>query len=189
MKKDDSWPRKNGAELEPRNGEGTAEGKVTSLRAERPLSRQIASEAFIRGVSTLSGVVVSSALILVQWLIYVDWLHRHGPLRLVGSLLAGVLTASLASHLLRARRRRKLEMLRRFETIARMNDRIRNALQAIECISYAADPAATTAVRESVNTVEGVLEEVLAEWHPPPAEGEQREREPQPPKRGTQRSA
>ncbi len=63
-------------------------------------------------------------------------------------------------------RRRKLEMLRRFETIKWMTDRIRNALQAIECITYAASRDATEPVRVAVDVIEGVLGEVLAEHHP-----------------------
>lgn len=51
-----------------------------------------------------------------------------------------------------------------------MNDRIRNSLQAIECLTYAANPEATEPVRSAVNVIEGVLEEVLAEHHPAPPE-------------------
>ena len=43
-----------------------------------------------------------------------------------------------------------------------MNDRIRNSLQAIECVTYAADPQATESVRAAVDTIESVLQEVLA---------------------------
>lgn len=157
----------------PRKANGTANGNPMSARAARPLQRQVASRAFIRGVSALCGAGVFLAAILIQWLIYVDWMHRHGPLRVVGSVVAGMLAAYLVSRLLLLRRRRKLEMIRRFETIARMNDRIRNSLQAIECVSYAADPAATRPVRDAVNAIEAVLEEVLVEWHPGEAEADQ----------------
>jgi hypothetical protein len=44
-----------------------------------------------------------------------------------------------------------------------MNDRIRNALQAIECITYAADPSATESVREAVGAIDEVLKEVLSD--------------------------
>jgi hypothetical protein len=57
-------------------------------------------------------------------------------------------------------------MLRRFETIGQMNDRIRNALQAIECATYATNPQATEPVRNAVDVIEGVLQEVLIEAHP-----------------------
>ena len=61
-------------------------------------------------------------------------------------------------------------MLRRFETILGMNDRIRNALQIIECATYATNPEATEPVRDAVDAIEDVLREVLAETHPAPAE-------------------
>ncbi len=57
-------------------------------------------------------------------------------------------------------------MLRRFERIAEMNDRIRNALQVIECVTYASNPQATAPVRDAVDVIEGVLHEVLIETHP-----------------------
>ena len=51
-------------------------------------------------------------------------------------------------------------MVRRMEMILHMNDRIRNALQAIECLTYVAQPEATEAVRQSVNVIDSVLREV-----------------------------
>jgi hypothetical protein len=60
-------------------------------------------------------------------------------------------------------RERQLEMVRRLEMILRMNDRIRNALQAIECLTYVAQPEDTESVRQSVNVIDSVLREVLAE--------------------------
>jgi hypothetical protein len=44
-----------------------------------------------------------------------------------------------------------------------MNDRIRNALQAIECLTYLSQPQATEAVRQSVEVIDDVLREVLAD--------------------------
>jgi len=84
----------------------------------------------------------------------------------VGSLLAGVLMYIFAFRWQSAVRERKLEMLQRFETIGRMNDRIRNALQAIECVTYATNPGATEPVRNAVDVIEGVLEEVIIDTHP-----------------------
>jgi hypothetical protein len=60
-------------------------------------------------------------------------------------------------------RERQLAMVRRLEMILGMNDRIRNALQAIECLTYVAQPEATEAVRQSVDVIDSVLREVLAE--------------------------
>lgn len=106
-----------------------------------------------------------AAGILLQWLVYDDWLHRTG-FRFVGSLLAGILMFAFAYYRQSTIRERKVEMLRRFQTIAQMNDRIRNALQVIECATYATNPQATEPVRNAVDVIEGVLEEVLADVHP-----------------------
>jgi hypothetical protein len=54
-------------------------------------------------------------------------------------------------------------MLQRFETIARMNDRVRNSLQTIECVTYLSRPESTEPVREAVEVIDGVLQEVLAD--------------------------
>jgi hypothetical protein len=139
--------------------------------AETPLSEQISSSFTIWLVSSLAGFSVFGFAVLMQWLIYDDWLHDHGPLRLVGSFLAGVLMFSSAWRWQFVVRRRRLEMLLRFETIHWMTDRIRNSLQAIECITYAASPEATEPVREAVDGIESVLREVLAE-HSPALSGE-----------------
>lgn len=131
-----------------------------------PLSRQIASDVKIWLLSVFSAITVFSIAIFMQWLIYNDWLHDKGPLRVVGSLLAGGLTFAVAVRWQFAIRWRKVEMLRRFEQIRWMNDRIRNSLQAIECVTYAAIPHATESVKNAVDTIEAVLQEVLAESHP-----------------------
>jgi hypothetical protein len=116
-------------------------------------------------VAAAAGVAVLGAAILLQWIIYDDWLHRAG-LRLVGSVEAGILASLFAYRWQWAVREQKVQMLRRFETILQMNDRIRNALQIIECATYATNPAATEPVRDAVDVIEGVLHEVLAETHP-----------------------
>lgn len=137
---------------------------------ETPLSKQIASDAAIWLISLFAGLAVFACAVFIQWLIYDDWLHDRGPLRIVGSVLAGVLMFVSAWRWQRVVRQRKLEMLRRFETIKWMTDRIRNSLQAIECLTYAASPEATEPVRNAVNVIEDVLDEVLAEHHPAPPE-------------------
>jgi hypothetical protein len=98
----------------------------------------------------------------LQWLVYDDWMHNNGPLRLVGSAFAFILTFVFAYRWQLAARRRKLETLRRFETIRWMNDRIRNSLQAIECLVYATNPHVTDPVKDAVDTIERVLDEVLS---------------------------
>lgn len=135
-------------------------------KSELPLSRQISSDVFIWLVSLLAGFLVFAVAIAIQWFVYDDWLHDQGPLRLVGSFLAGALMSASVWRLQFVARRRKIELLHRFETIKWMTDRIRNALQAIECITYAASPAATVPVRSAVDVIEDVLHEVLAEHTP-----------------------
>jgi len=131
-----------------------------------PLSRQIMSDPAIWLFSVLAGLSVFALAIFIQWLIYNDWLHDHGPVRVVGSTLAAALTIAGVWRWQLVVRQRKLEMLRRFETIKWMTDRIRNSLQAIECVTYAASREATEPVRIAVDVIEGVLDEVLAEHHP-----------------------
>jgi len=135
------------------------------LKANHLLSQQISSDTTILLVAIVSGFSIFAAGILLQWLIYDDWLHRTG-FRLVGSPLAGVLMFAFAYYWQSTIRERKVEMLRRFQTIAQMNDRIRNALQVIECATYATNPQATAPVRNAVDKIESVLEEVLADVHP-----------------------
>ena len=135
-------------------------------KAEPPLSRQIASDVRIWILSVVSAIAVFASAIFIQWLIYDDWLHDKGPLRIVGSLLAAGLAFAIMVRWQFAVRWRKVEMLRRFESIRWMTDRIRNSLQAIECITYAADPQATESVRSAVDAIEDVLHEVLAETRP-----------------------
>lgn len=130
-----------------------------------PLPCRISSTRSMVLAASVSGLAVFTAAILSQWIIYDDWLHRAG-LRMVGSVLAGVLTSLFAYYRQSWVRDRRVEMLRRFETISRMNDRIRNALQIIEYATYATNPEATEPVRNAVDVIEGVLHEVLAETHP-----------------------
>ena len=128
-----------------------------------PLSRQIASEASIVVLSVLAGMAVFSLALLLQWLIYDDWLHRNGPVRLVGSALSCLLTAAFIYRWQQAKRAEKIEVLKRIETIKWMNDRIRNSLQAIECLVFATNPHVTDPVRDAVDAIEGVLQEMLSD--------------------------
>jgi hypothetical protein len=142
-----------------------------SYKVAFPLSRQIKSNASIVLISLVLGFVIFSAAILLQWLIYDDWLHRNGPVRLVGSALSGALTFFFAHRWQQAKRAEKVEVLKRFEAIGRMNDRIRNSLQAIECVVFATNPHVTDPVREAVDSIEGVLQEMLSEMpHSAPAQ-------------------
>lgn len=130
-------------------------------------TRPIWSQAKIVLVSAGAAVAVLAASLLTQWLIYDDWLHRTGPLRIVGTCIATAVTFLFALRWQLAIRERQLEMVRRMEMILQMNDRIRNALQAIECLTYVAQAEATDSVRKSVDVIDSVLRQVLAEsGHP-----------------------
>lgn len=134
-------------------------------KAAPPLSRQISPDRYLWFTSVLAGLTVFATVIFLQWLIYDDWMHRGGPLRLVGSALAAVLTGLLTFRWQSVVRKRKIEILHRFETIRWMNDRIRNSLQAIECVIYASHPQMTDSVRDAVDAIEEVLRGVLEETH------------------------
>ncbi len=131
-------------------------------KSELPLARQISSDRHIWLISVLSGFAVFCVAIFLQWLIYDDWMHR-GSLRVVGSTLAAFLTFIFVFRWRRAVRQRKIEILRRFERIRWMNDRIRNSLQAIECLTWSDDAHATDPVRDAVDAIEDVLHEVFVE--------------------------
>lgn len=131
-------------------------------------SHQIGSTLAIWLVSIASGVCVLGIAIFLQWLIYNDWMHLHAPQRWVGSLLAAGLASFAVMRWQLALRRRRTEMLRRFETIRWMNDRIRNALQTIELLAFA-NSQATEAVSAAVDAIEDVLRDVLAETQPNPS--------------------
>ncbi|HUN90100.1 MAG TPA: hypothetical protein VMU28_14975 [Terriglobales bacterium] len=113
--------------------------------------------------SFLSSCSVVFLSLLLQWLIYADWLHDPGPVRLVGTVLASVLTFLLVWLWQERIRREQVETLRRLEVIAKMNDRIRNALQAIDCIAYLKDEAATQTVRQAVDVIDSALRGVSTE--------------------------
>lgn len=139
-------------------------------KAEPPLASQIPSKSSVWIFAVLCGLGIFVAAIWLQWLVYDDWMHKNGPLRLVGSVIASILTFVFAYRWQLAARNRKIETLRRFETIRWMNDRIRNSLQAIECLVYATNPHVTDPVKDAVDTIESVLDEVLSGAHPDASE-------------------
>lgn len=129
-------------------------------------SRHLGSTLAIWLVSLASGICVFGIAIFLQWLVYDDWMHDHVPVRLVGSGLAAALGMFVVMRWQFALRRRREEMLRRFETIRWMNDRIRNSLQKIDLLAFANNADAAEAVSGAVDAIEDVLHEVLAETHP-----------------------
>ncbi len=135
--------------------------------ANRKSTPSIFSAARIVLLSFVSSFFVLVVSLILQWAVYDDWLHHTGPLRLIGSLVAAVLTFLFVLRWQYFLRERHLEMLRRFETIARMNDRIRNALQIIECTAFLSNPEAANHVGQAVDMIDGVLQEVFADVHSP----------------------
>ncbi len=103
--------------------------------------------------------------VLLQWLVYDDWMHRTGPLQIAGSLLTAALATFVVLRWQIGIRRRREEMLRRFRSIERMNDRIRNSLQTIDLLAFV-NSSATEQVRSAVDSIAAVLHEVLEENHP-----------------------
>ena len=101
--------------------------------------------------------------VCLQWIVYDDWLHRSGPVRLVGTTMAAVLTFGFVFHWQHSLQQRHREMLQRFKTIAEMNDRVRNALQAIQCVDYLQDQKATNEVREAVALIDEALRGVVTD--------------------------
>jgi hypothetical protein len=114
-------------------------------------------------ISVAASCFVLLVSLLIQWLVYDDWLRRTGPLRIVGTSIAAVITLMFMLRWQYSIRKQQREMIRRFELISRMNDRIRNALQAIACVTYVSQPEATETVRREVNAIDGVLREVLSD--------------------------
>jgi len=127
-----------------------------------PKLLDIASDSRILAVSIVNAFAVLFLALMLQWLVYHHWLDQSGPLRLVGSLIATLLTFAYSYRIQCAARERKLELLQTFETIGWANDRIRNALQAIACITYFKVPESMQPVQEAVDVIEGVLHKVLA---------------------------
>jgi hypothetical protein len=114
-------------------------------------------------ISLAASLFVLVVSLSIQWLVYDDWLRRTGPLRIVGTSIAAILTLIVMLRWQYSIRKRQREMIHRFELISHMNDRIRNALQAIECVTYISQPEATEAVKQEVNAIDGVLREVLSQ--------------------------
>jgi branched-subunit amino acid ABC-type transport system permease component len=104
----------------------------------------------------------------IQRLVYDDWLHKTGPLRIVGTVIATLITFFFVLRRQYAVYQREQEMVKRFQMILEMNDRIRNALQTIECVTYLSHPQATDSVRGAVDQIDEVLQEVLEKASPAP---------------------
>ncbi len=141
----------------------------SSRRSRRPTIQTITSNGRILVYSLLISFSVLLVSFVLQWLVYDDWLHQTGPVHIVGTTIAAIATFILVFQWQASLRERQLETLRRFQKIAEMNDQIRNALQAIECITYVSDQNATNGIREAVGAIDSALRGVLAESTMPAA--------------------
>jgi hypothetical protein len=139
----------------------------------RPNSR-IPSRKRIFLISLVASFLVLGVSLIIQWLVYDDWLHRTGSMRIVGTSIAAIITLVFMLRWQYSIRKQQSEMVRRFELISKMNDRIRNALQAIECVTYISDPQAMEKVRREVNAIDEVLSDVLLETGVITGEGTQK---------------
>ena len=137
--------------------------------SEQPKALQLIQDQFHVPVllyALATGASASGVALFLQWIVYDDWLHEAGPLRLAGAVLAGLVMGVLVFRSERHARERRREMLERLQAIRWMNDRIRNSLQAIECITYASAPETTLDVKNSVDVIECILNDFLAVHHP-----------------------
>jgi hypothetical protein len=128
-------------------------------------SRRIASSLAIWLISLASALSVLAISVFLQWLVYDDWMHRTGRLQILGSLLAAVLAFGTVMRWQRSIRRQKEEMMRRFQTIKWMNDRVCNCLQTIDLLAFLHSEAAEQ-VKSSVDSIQAVLRDVLEEYDP-----------------------
>lgn len=143
-------------------------GQPSNFRAVKPDRFMLKTSSLrILLFSAIASFSVLLSSLILQWVIYDDWLHRTGPMRIVGTCVASLLTFAFVFRWQAAQRQRQQEMLNRFELIARMNDRIRNAVQAIEFSTYASNPAAAEHVRQAVEVIDEALRGVTAETTPP----------------------
>ena len=125
-------------------------GSFPELSTKRIVAFSIAASSFVLLVS-----------LFLQWLVYDDWLHETGPFRIVGTVLAALLTYWFVYRWEKSSQARYAIALARFQAIARMNDSIRNALQVIECTAYAVAPLATEPIREAVDAIDGELRAIV----------------------------
>ena len=99
--------------------------------------------------------------VILQWLIYDDWLHETGPLRLIGSALAAVITFAFLLRWLNMERKRRFDAQRRFAMIAQSNDKIRNKLQALVAIRYLSNDGLAELMREAVDEIDAALDGIV----------------------------
>ena len=139
---------------------------------DRPESRIPVNEAPFRvpapweswAIALGASCAVFAITFAIQWFIYINLLGQT-EFHFVGVAVASVLTFIFIQRMMAASRLRRLETLRRFQIIAEMNHHIRNSLQAILYQSYSVDDAAAARLKDAVDRIAWVLEEVLPGVH------------------------
>jgi hypothetical protein len=114
------------------------------------------------------GAAVFLSSLGAQWLIYEKILHVPGGMRIIGSILSGILTSLLAYRLESETVNRRRADLHRFQIISEMNHHIRNAVQVISYHAFVSDPETHGHIREALDRIEWVLRDVLPQVNEPP---------------------
>lgn len=128
--------------------------------------RHIVSSAKVRVFSLLTSLWVLGLSLLVQWFVYDDWPDQRGSMRIAGISIGTVVTVVLVFRWHLSVRRSHQEMMRRFEAISRLNDQIRNALQAIVCVKFVREPQFTEQVRQALDVIDHALRGMLKDVEP-----------------------
>lgn len=144
---------------------------TVSLEAAARKERRVRAWLRIVALSVVASCLVFAISLAMQWIVYDDLLHRSGPLRFVGTTLLALLTFTVILNLQMGRVRKQKELLQRFQTISEMNDRIRNALQVIECTVYVSQPKATAPIRQAVDAIDAALRQACSDAVAFPADG------------------
>lgn len=121
----------------------------------------VRTHRFILLSSFGAAVSVFTFALLLQWAVYSNWLHDRGPLRLFGSLLAAGLGFGLCYSWQESERQRQIRALRFSSELHHVQDRVRNSLQAIVCVTYARAPETAEPVKTAVDLIENTLEEAF----------------------------
>ncbi len=115
-------------------------------------------------LASAAGCAVFVATFVVQWFVYSRFLGDH-ELHLVGVSVASLLTFIFVQRMMAYLRQRRLAIQRRFQIVAEMNHHIRNSLQTILYQSYTVDDQVATRLKDAVDRIEWVLEQVLPGMH------------------------
>jgi len=135
--------------------------KQEGLHETARLDQRIRSRGAIVCLSIAAGFLMFIIITGVHWFVYV-YVNGEQGIRILGATVAGILTALLIAFQLFEQRRVRLADARRLQLIAEMNHHIRNALQTISYQRYSeTDTAASKRIKEAVERIQWVLEELL----------------------------